>query len=71
MIRSEVKGLGKAYAQLDSTDGNVVEELVSSLEANDLIAIHEWYQNHKDAKRHPHFAAMTFAYNLPECHHFL
>ena len=51
----------KSYSYLDSTDGDVVAELVGALKTNDLVSITEWEHSDKDAIGHPNFAAMIFA----------
>ena len=43
---------------LDSTDGDLVTELVGALKTKDLIAIQKWEQIHKDAKGYPHKFAL-------------
>ena len=63
----EEESLGEWYAQLDSTDCDVVAELVGSLQTNDLLAIHEGEQDDEGAKRYPHFAAMILVCILAKC----
>ena len=58
-------------AILDPTDSDVVAELICHLKTSSFVAILEWEQNHKDAKRHPHSPCLRFWRVLSEVHHIL
>ena len=56
----EEANLGERYANLDSTDRDVVAELVGALQTNDLLAIHEGEHSDEDAIGYPYKSTLLF-----------